>query len=167
MKDMEAEKLTIRFAEHEDLERVNELRKQVNDLHVKGMPDVFKPGFPEELRDHVYTVFADPMQRIAVCELCGVICGFAILNHIIRPETPFMKVRDFLDIDEFCVDEAYRRKGVGTALVRFASEYAREMGFDRVELNMWEFNEGALAFYEALGFTTYRRYMELKLRQED
>ena len=26
---------------------------------------------------------------------------------------------------------------------------------------MWEFNQDALAFYEAVGFRTYRRYMEL------
>ena len=26
---------------------------------------------------------------------------------------------------------------------------------------MWEFNQGALAFYENAGFTTYRRFMEL------
>ena len=32
-----------------------------------------------------------------------------------------------------------------------------------LELNMWEFNQGALAFYEAEGFETYRRYMEAKL----
>lgn len=155
--------LTVRFAEYADLERVNELRKQVNDLHVAGMPEIFKPGFPDELRDHVYTVFADPMQRIAVCERGGVILGFAVLNRLIRPETPYMKVRDFLDIDEFCVDEAFRRTGVGTALIEFIREYARDEGYSRVELNMWEFNEGALEFYEALGFTTYRRYMELKL----
>ena len=36
-------------------------------------------------------------------------------------------------------------------------------GFDRIELNMWEFNRDALAFYEAAGFVTYRRYLELKL----
>jgi hypothetical protein len=38
--------MMIRFAEAGDLKRVNELRKQVNDLHVNGRPDVFKPGFP-------------------------------------------------------------------------------------------------------------------------
>ena len=40
------------------------------------------------------------------------------------------------------------------------SEEARAQGIDRVELNMGEFNEEALRFYEALGFRTYRRYME-------
>ena len=48
-------------------------------------------------------------------------------------------------------------------MIRFIREYAQEKGFRRLELNMWEFNRGALAFYEAAGFTTYRRYMEIRL----
>ena len=32
-----------------------------------------------------------------------------------RKSNPFMKERDFLDIDELCVDEAYRRKSMGSA----------------------------------------------------
>ena len=31
---------------------------------------------------------------------------------------------------------------------------AKEKGFHRIELNMWEFNQDALAFYEAAGFQT-------------
>ncbi len=31
-------------AKEKELDRINELRKQVNDLHVDGKPDVFKPG---------------------------------------------------------------------------------------------------------------------------
>ena len=41
----------IRFAEEKDLERINELRRQVNDMHVKGRPDIFKPGFGREMQD--------------------------------------------------------------------------------------------------------------------
>ncbi len=33
----------VRFAKEEELTRINELRKQVNDLHVAGMPQTFKP----------------------------------------------------------------------------------------------------------------------------
>ena len=152
--------MSVRLAKENDLDRVNELRRQVNDLHVKGRPDIFKPGFPKELSDHIYTIWSDPRQRIVVCERDGVISGYAVLNHITRPETPFMTERDYLDIDEFCVDEAYRRTGVGTELMQFIRSYAEELGFSRIELNMWEFNADALAFYEEIGFTTYRRYME-------
>ena len=60
--------MNVRFATEADLDRVNELRKQVNDLHVKGKPEIFKPGFPQELRDHIYTIRDDPKQRIVVAE---------------------------------------------------------------------------------------------------
>ncbi len=155
--------MPARFAKEEDLPRVNELRKQVNDVHVAGRHDIFKPGFSEELRNHLYTIWNDPNQEIVVDERDGAVCGFAVLNHIVKPENPFMLVRDFLDIDEFCVDEACRRRGVASAMIEFIKDYARERGFRRLELNMWEFNRDALAFYEAAGFTTFRRYMEMML----
>ena len=157
----EKARVTVRFAREEDLERVNELRKQVNDVHVAGKPDVFKPGFCEDLRNHIHTIWANPNEKIAVAEINGQVCGFAVLNHIVRPENPFMFERDFLDIDEFGVDEGCRRQGAAAAMIRFIREWAKEQGFRRIELNMWEFNRGALAFYEAAGLTTYRRYMEV------
>ena len=153
--------MNVRFAREEELDRVNELRKQVNDLHVEGKPEVFKPGFGEELRNFVNVIFNDPEQKIVVAEEDGVICGFAIIHHIYKGESPFMYERDFLDIDEFCVDEAFRRKGVATELVSFIKDFAKENRFHRIELNMWEFNQGALAFYEEAGFKTFRRYMEM------
>jgi len=155
--------VTVRFAREEDLDRVNELRRQVNDIHVAGKPEVFKPGFSDELRDYLYTIWRDPRQKVTVAEVNGRICGFAVLNHITKPENPFMFERDYLDVDEFCVDEACRRQGIAGALIGFIREYAKGEGFGRLELNMWEFNQGALAFYEAAGFATYRRYMEMKL----
>lgn len=154
---------TIRFAVSDDAEQVNSLRKQVNDLHVQGKPEVFRGGFTKELRDYVYEIFADPLKKIVVYESGGVICALAVLNHITKPENPFMLERDYLDIDEFCVDEAFRRKGIATEMIGFIRGYAKAEGFARLELNMWEFNRDALAFYEAAGFTTYRRYMEMKL----
>ena len=157
----EKAQVTVRFAREEELERVNELRRQVNDVHVAGKPEVFKPGFCDELRDYIHTIWENPQEEIVVAEVNGKVCGFAVLNHIIRPENPFMYERDFLDIDEFGVDEDFRRQGVAGAMVRFIRDWAKEKGFRRIELNMWEFNRGALAFYEAADFTTYRRYMEM------
>lgn len=159
----EAAPVAVRFAREEELDRINDLRKQVNDLHVAGKPEVFKPGFRGELRDYVHAIWRDPAKEIVVAERKGTVVGFAVLNHITRPENPFMFERDYLDVDEFGVDEGCRRQGVASAMVRFILDHAREKGFGRLELNMWEFNRGALAFYETAGFTTYRRYMEMRL----
>lgn len=155
--------MQIRFAKKEDLEQINELRKQVNDLHVKGKPEIFKPGFSDELREYIYDIFRDAQKKIIVCVSDGNICALAVLHHIIRPETPYMFERDYLDIDEFCVDEAFRRRGIGARMIDFIRDFAKSEGFERIELNMWEFNQDALAFYEAVGFSTCRRYMEMKL----
>lgn len=155
--------MNVRFAKEAELGRVNVLRMQVKELHAAGKPEIFKPGFSQELQELIYEIWNDPDKGIVVAEQGGVICGFAVLNHIVRPENPFMFERDFLDIDEFGVDEAYRRQGAATEMIAFIREYAVEKGFRRIELNVWEFNLDALAFYEAVGFSTYRRYMEMPL----
>ncbi len=153
--------MEIRFAKENELDRINELRKQVNDLHVEGRPDVFKAGFSDELRDFIYDIWNDPNKEIIVADNGEMICGFAVINHITKPENPFMMERDFLDIDEICVDKECRRQGAASELIAFIKSLAKERGFNRVELNMWEFNKDALAFYEAAGFETYRRYLEM------
>lgn len=158
MDDME-----IRFAQEEDLEQINKLRKQLHDLHANGKPEVFKPDFSAELRDYIYEIFLDPQKKIVVCSCGGKLCAFAVLHHITRPENPYMAARDYLDIDEFCVDEAFRRRGIGARMIDFIRDFAKREGFERIELNMWEFNRDALAFYGSVGFSTYRRYMEIKL----
>ena len=39
---------------------------------------------------------------------------------------------------------------------------ARRRGLDRIVLDVWEFNDEALAFYDAMGFRTFRRMLELR-----
>ena len=58
-----------------------------------------------------------------------------------------MQERDFMDIDEFCVDKKYRRQGIASEMIAFIKAYTKEQGINRMELNMWEFNEDALAFF--------------------
>ena len=69
--------------------------------------------------------------------------------------------RDYLDIEEFCVDVSWYRKGIATEMINYIRRYAFEKNIHRIELNVWDFNENALAFYESVGFNTYRRYMEM------
>ena len=153
--------MLVRFAKEEDLEQVNRLRGQVSDLHSAGRPDIFQPHFTQEMRDFLYTYWEEPEYEIVVCELDGEIVGMAILRYINKPENPSKLAQERLDIDEFGVDEAHHRMGIATQMIEFIKDYAREKGLNKIELNMWEFNTGALAFYEAVGFETYRRYMEL------
>jgi RimJ/RimL family protein N-acetyltransferase len=45
-----------------------------------------------------------------------------------------------------------RRQGVGTALLRAATDWAREAGIRKLELHVFPWNEAAIALYDAFGF---------------
>lgn len=158
--------MLIRFAKESDLPRVNELRRQVNDLHVAGEPTIFRPGFNEELQKHLWEIFFSEECAVLVAEDEDGVVGFACLKFVERTESAYRNALRYLDVDEFGVDECHRRQGIGRALFDRIRELARERGCKRIELNMWAFNEGALKFYEAIGFRTYRRYMEYTLDQQ-
>ena len=134
--------MIIRPAEEQKLERVNVLRKQVNDLHVEGKPSFFKTNFYDGLSDYIYEIQNDDKKEINVAINEGEIVGYAVLAQINRAETPFMYERDYLDIDEIGVDKDLRRHGVASEIISYILDYAKDKGFKRVQLKMWEFNQG-------------------------
>jgi RimJ/RimL family protein N-acetyltransferase len=50
------------------------------------------------------------------------------------------------------VDAAHRRRGIGTALLAAAVEWARSVGVSKIELHVFPYNEAAIALYEQFGF---------------
>ncbi len=164
-KALKKSNVRVRLAVPEELPRVNELRRQVNELHVRGRPDIFRPGFCEELEQYLYQKAARGDYYVFVALLDGVICGFARVEYVEKPQSPYNNARRFCHVEEIGVDAAFRHRGVGSALLERIRQDAMDRGFDRIELDMWEFNTGALAFYEQAGFKTYRRYMELNVKE--
>ena len=155
------EEILVRPATFEELARINEIRRYVNDVHVTGRPDTFRPGFCSELEQILYKRFEMENWVILAAVLEGEIAGFASVEYVERPETPYNRARKMYHVEEFGVDPNFHRRGAATALVAYMKQDAAQRGYPRIELDMWEFNQGALAFYENVGFQTYRRYMEL------
>jgi len=57
------------------------------------------------------------------------------------------------------VAATHRRRGVGTALLEAAVDWARQTGVRKLELHVFPWNEGAIALYDRFGFVRegYRR----------
>ena len=154
----------VRFAEEKDLDEINELRKQVNDIHVEGRPDVFKAGFGTEIRDFVKIIMNGENSDIIVAERNGIICGMACVDYVNKPESPYSKARNFYHVQEIAVDANYRRQGVAKELLEFMIEDAKKRKLGKIELDVWEFNDSAIEFYQAVGFRPTRRWMEYEVK---
>ena len=151
----------IRPATLNDLEQINVIRKQVNDLHVNGEPEIFKSGFPLDMQDYAKTFIDSDTKQLFVAENNGFICAFAMAEIVIKPETPYTFKQKYVDIKELGTDEKCQGKGYGKQLINAVKEYAKQHNIKRVQLNVWTFNKGALSFYDKTGFNTYRKYLRL------
>ena len=65
-----------------------------------------------------------------------------------------------LYIDDICVDENYRRHGVGKMLYEHVVQFAKEENCFNITLNVWAKNPSAKAFYESMGMTVQKVCME-------
>jgi ribosomal protein S18 acetylase RimI-like enzyme len=75
------------------------------------------------------------------------------------PDDPLLAPRRFAMVDMLAVRGDRRRRGIGRALMEATHRWAEGCGLEEVALNVWEFNQRAIAFYEHLGYETLSRQM--------
>ena len=150
----------IRFATEKDIPKLGDLLCQVCLVHHKGRPDIFNVGrkyTDEELHD----LLADPTRPILVAvDESDAVQGycFCIYQQVVG-HSSLTDIKT-LYIDDLCVDETLRGQHVGTALYEAALALARENGCYNVTLNVWSCNPSAMRFYERMGMTPQKIYME-------
>lgn len=153
-------KKMIRKATTNDIPRILELLSQVNDVHAEGRPDYFIKGKRKYEENELRKILDDDTSPIFVCEEECDVKGYA-----------FCIIQDFshcdnlhpdksLYIDDICVDEKYRRQGIGKKLYKHVVQYAKEERCFNISLNVWDKNPEAKAFYENMGMTVQKVCME-------
>jgi Acetyltransferases len=80
----------------------------------------------------------------------GVVEGERLIAAV---ETAVEQWSNRLRVTELWIDDAYRRQGIGTALMGIAMKRARDEKRRAIMLETQSRNEAALAFYLAYGFT--------------
>ncbi|MDU4938097.1 MAG: GNAT family N-acetyltransferase [Clostridium sp.] len=76
---------------------------------------------------------------------------------------PVLKDRRVGHLDVLCVDEMYRKRGIGKKLCDEIIFRLREKGVVSLELMVWSFNKEAINFYESIGMVERNKVMEYKL----
>ncbi|WP_148614759.1 GNAT family N-acetyltransferase [Nocardioides rubriscoriae] len=87
----------------------------------------------------------------------GLVDGEPVGTLWIGTERPMAFVYDV------AVDEAHRRRGYGGGLMRAGALWAREHGSHALGLNVFGYNTGARALYDALGYETVETFVGKEL----
>ncbi len=154
----------IRIANINDLEIINRLRIDLNDEHVQGEIKIFKDNIYKEINQD--TIECINNKEIYVYELEGKVVAFALASDYEHSETFDKYARKVFYIQEFLVDKNYRRKGIGKELFSYLKIIAKEKGYSRLELDVWNFNQSAVSFYNKIGYKPYRIYMYTETENE-
>ena len=150
----------VRRAEARDIPAILDLLVQVDMVHHKGRPDLFKGPATKYSAEELERILADEETPVFVCtdgqdRVIG--HGFCIMQH---SGGRLLEEHTTCYIDDICVDGAARGQGAGRALYEHILGYARDKGCYNVTLNVWSCNPGAMAFYEKLGLIPYKIGME-------
>lgn len=154
--------ITIRKAQSSDSEGVLLLLEQIAELHHAGRPDIFKSNTKKYSKDDFAEILKDDAKPVfvAVDEDDNVL-GYVFCMLSETKDHAVLKDIRSLYIDDFCVDTSLRGQHIGKKLFEAVKNYAFEIGAYNIDLNVWEFNEGAIEFYQKCGFVTQRRRMEM------
>jgi phosphinothricin acetyltransferase len=109
---------------------------------------------PEERRQ--WLAARGPRHPVVVAEAYGQVVGWGSLN-VFNPRKAYDSVADF----SIYVERGWRGKGVGRRLLARLEELARELGYHKLVLSAFPWNEGGMALYRAFGFRTVGIYKEM------
>lgn len=152
----------IRQANIVDIPRLIDLLHQVDMVHHRLRPDLFKSNTTKYDEQELETLLGDVSKPIFVYD-DGEVLGYAFCQITEMKDDRLLQDRKILYIDDLCVDEAVRGKHIGKALFDFVHGYAKSIGCLAITLNVWEGNDSAIRFYQNMGMQPQKIGMEIKL----
>jgi len=155
--------MNIREAVESDVGDLVKLNGEVQHIHVSLFPEFFRQTDPSAVADWFRGQLRDQAAGVFVAIVDANVVGYLILREVTRKANIFSQTRRYGYVDQICVAQELRHQGIGQALITWAADRARELGLDRLELDVWSANQSAKTAFQALGFTTYTEKMVMRL----
>jgi GNAT superfamily N-acetyltransferase len=140
----------VRQATLEDVPTLVALFQELDRMQSDWRVFTPRPGFYDEVGLKYREAMSTENAVVLVAEDEGEIVGMAYGE--VRIPSRFSDERA-LELSGVVVRTGYRGRGVGRALIQEAARFAGELGVEWVELKTFAPNQGAMAFWEGLGFT--------------
>lgn len=153
----------IREANKNDIPEIINLLKQVNLIHHQGRPDIFNIG-TKYTKEELEKIINDNKRPIYVYD-DNQILGYAFCIIKETKDDNILASRTELYIDDLCVLKGNRGNHIGSSLFSYVKERAIDLKCDAITLNVWSFNEGAMAFYQKMGMKPLKTVMEYPIKK--
>ena len=158
--------IAIRSACAADYGAMLALEKQVYGLHLKNRPDFIRLRETPLERERFDAMLGNESFVLLVAEEDGRVVGQGVAYERGYEGNPVFCDRRWLEIDDLCVLDGCRGRGVGTALFEELKRRARLRGLDHMELTVWAFNSDARRLYERLGMRSRIDRLEMDIGKE-
>ena len=157
--------MLIRRAEIDDIPHILRLLRQVCNVHQDIRPEIFRRDGVKYTETNLKELLLDE-NRPVWCAVEGeTFLGYCFCQWAEYRGSTVMTDRRELYIDDLCVDEDCRGRGVATALYRHVVEWAKAAGAAFITLNVWTGNDSAMRFYEKMGMKPRKITMDMTLEE--
>lgn len=156
-------RIQITTAQVEDYQGVNAIVKEGQAEHSEALPYIFmrvEEAIPEP---YYHELLAAPNREILIARINEEIVGFAVMEINESPPFETMTPRIYAYMNDFGIKSSYQRDGFGSELFKACKAWSKDKGATSLELNVWEFNQKAISFYEGFGMKSVSRRMEMNL----
>ncbi len=145
--------LLVREACPGDFEALCALYEEIDEHHRQARPELFRVPMGERReRSAVVGLIEGDDSTILVAEDGSMLLGFVTMIVKTAPANIVRDERRFAEIDNLLVRAGARRQGIAHTLVDAGAAWASERAIETLELSVYAFNVGALAFYRSEGF---------------
>lgn len=140
--------MNIRRAELKDLKRVQELNNELFELEIQNFDKFLTKEWPLLEGGRTYFENAITNGFVIVAEINNEVVGYLLGEECDIPYYDF-KIAELCNM---CVDEKYRKQGIGGALYNEFEKYFKSQGITHFIVTASYKNENAKAFYRRMGF---------------
>ena len=145
----------IRNATESDLQVLAAAMVRLQTLHVDAYPNIYKPFTVSSAASHLADLILRPEYNVRVLIHSDQIAGHAILAVETTPASMFKHAQRYGHLTQIEVDPNFRQLGFGRSLLLDIEKIARELGLDRVLLDVWAFNDPAREFFDKSGYNPF------------
>ena len=153
-------KINIRQATLGDYSAVCEVYEEIDTQHREHLPHIFqKTDGPAREKEYFSELVSNADIGFFVADVAGEIIGFGHVVLVRSHDFPILVPRQYAVVDCIAIKSGFQHHGIGKALMLEMQAWAEINGASAIELNVYEFNQNAIAFYERLGYRAVSRKM--------